>query len=221
MTVHDHEESRLPPIYPGTTVSIPPSSEENANPAVTIPGDGIYQVGVDIQPGTYRSEGGDDCSWERLRGRSGSPADVIANGAGTGPQVVQILPTDAGFKTQRCPTWARQSATTPTTTTGATTSTSTSTTKKPVRLPEGARECPPEGGPAGGFTQTAVGTSSTSCPFAEQVRLAYGANRPPSSGPRQIDARSPVTGETYTMTCTTTGSYVVCTGGDGAVVYVY
>ncbi len=215
-TVHESSSSLLPPIYPGTTVSIPPS-EESATPASTIPGDGTYQVGVDIQPGTYRSQGGDSCYWERLRGLGGTTADIIANGAGTGPQVVQITPTDAAFKTQSCAIWTLTSAAATTT---APTPTTTATTT-PAGLPEGAQVCPTEAGPAGGFTQSAVGTPGTSCPFAEQVRLAYGASGPASSTPRQISAVSPVTGQSYTMTCAANGSLVVCTGGDGAVVYVY
>ncbi len=213
-TIHD-SASRLPPIYPGTTVPIP-SSAESTRPAPAIPGDGTYQMGVDIQPGTYRSQGGDSCYWERLRGLSGSSADIIANGAGTGPQVVQIAPSDVAFKTQHCSTWTLESAAT---TTAPTPETPTSTT--PVALPEGAQVCPTVAGPAGSFTQSAVGTSDTSCPFAEQVRLAYGASGPASSTPRQIDAVSPVTGQSYNMTCAADGRLITCTGGDGAVVYVY
>ena len=104
VSVNDREESRLPPIYPGTTVSIPPTTT-SAGPANTIPGDGTYRVGVDIRPGTYRSQGSNACYWERLRGLGGTVDDIIANGAGTGPQIVQIAPTDVAFKTQSCPTW--------------------------------------------------------------------------------------------------------------------
>jgi hypothetical protein len=68
---------------------------------------------------------------------------------------------------------------------------------------------------------SAVGSSDTSCPFAEQVRLAYGAGGPASVTPRQIDAVSPVTGQHYEMTCAANGSLVVCSGGSDAVVYVY
>ncbi|ORB87214.1 hypothetical protein B1987_03770 [Mycobacterium kansasii] len=193
-----------------------PTTTTPAGSASTVAGDGTYRVGVDIRPGTYRSPGGKDCYWERLRGLGGTVEDIIVNGAGTGPQVVTIAPTDVAFKTQRCPTWTLDSGATATTSMTATTSTT-----RPVKLPEGAQPCPSTAGPAGGFSQSAVGSSATSCQFAEQVRLAYGASAPTGSTPRQITAVSPVTGQSYAMTCTADGELVVCGGGDGAVVYVY
>lgn len=53
---------------------------------------------------------------------------------------------------------------------------------------------------------------NTSCPFAQNVRSAY----PGSDTPFQV--YSSVTGQTYTMRCTT-GSPHVCTGGNNASVY--
>ncbi|MHA7649378.1 hypothetical protein ACX9NE_05340 [Mycobacterium sp. ML4] len=215
-TGHDNP-SRLPPIYPGTTVSIPPSASaasptsstatSSAAPARTIPGDGTFRTGADLVPGTYRSPGGGSCYWERLRGFGGQTADIIANGAGILPQTVTIAPTDAGFRSQGCAPW--------------TLVTDAATTTTSVALPAGAQACPPTSGPAGGFAHSAVGSADTSCPFAEQVRLAYGAGGPASVTPREVEADSPVTGQHYTMTCAANGSMVVCNGGNGAVVYVY
>jgi hypothetical protein len=54
---------------------------------------------------------------------------------------------------------------------------------------------------------------NTSCPFAQNVRAAY-----ESSGSGILDVYSPTTGKTYRMYCTS-GSPVVCTGGNGASVY--
>ncbi|MDQ1105439.1 hypothetical protein [Nocardioides zeae] len=76
--------------------------------ANTFDGDGIYVVGDDIQPGTYRSEGGDYCYWERLSGLSGEFDDLIANDNVTGPAIVSISPGDAAFSTNRCGTWTLQ-----------------------------------------------------------------------------------------------------------------
>jgi hypothetical protein len=218
-TAHENP-SRLPPIYPGTTVSIPPSTQSApsslpAKPTPTarsFPGDGTFRVGVDIPPGTYRSQGGQSCYWERLRGLSGSTADTIANGAGNWVLVVQIAPSDVAFKTQQCPTWTPDS--------GAATTTTT-TSRMPVALPPGAQVCPSSGGSAGAFASSAVGSADTTCPFAEQVRLAYAASGEPGAGPRQVDATSPVTGQHYTMSCSPNGSLMVCKGGNGAVVYLY
>lgn len=231
-TSHDNP-SRLPPIYPGTTVSIPPptssseapprtprSTTTSVPPGLTLPGDGTYRNGVDLQPGTYHSQGGDSCYWERLRGFGGQTADIIANGAGIVPQTVLILPTDAGFKTQGCAPWALDNGMATTTTTTTTTSTTT-TSKGPVALPPGAHVCPNSAAPAGGFTTSAVGSPDTSCPFAERVRVAYAAGGPASVTPRQVEVVSPVTGQEYTMSCAANGAMVVCNGGSGAVVYVY
>lgn len=219
MVPHDTATSRLEPVYPGTTVSIPPPSSDTTpslptttttRPAGrTLPGDGTFRLGVDLQPGTYRSPGGESCYWERLRGFGGDTADIIVNGAGILPQTVRIAPTDAGFRTQGCGTWTLDDGTT---TTSATT---------PVSLPPNAQACAPTSGPSSGLAHSAVGSSDTTCPFAEQVRQAYGAGGPASVTPRQVEALSPVTGQRYTMTCAATGALVVCNGGNGAVVYVY
>jgi hypothetical protein len=64
-------------------------------------------VGVDIQPGTYRTRSGTDmCYWERLKGFGGSILeDIIANELTSHPTIVTISPTDKGFKSSGCATW--------------------------------------------------------------------------------------------------------------------
>jgi hypothetical protein len=220
-TSHSAGSTPMPPIYPGTTVSIPPSdpsstpssvsaptSTKPPGPATSFSGDGTFRVGVDIQAGTYRSEGGAACYWERLRGLSGAIEDMITNGVAGPP--VQILPSDVAFKTQACGSWSLASS-----------GTTTTATTPPAVLPSGAQVCPTTTGSSGGFTQSATGNSDTSCPFAEQIRLAYGASGSPSSVPRQIAAVSPTTNRSYTMSCAANGRLVTCTGGDGAVIYLY
>jgi hypothetical protein len=226
MTRHTETSTFLPPIYPGTTVSPLPSSSvaSSASSAVpstpagrALPGDGTFRMGADLQPGTYRSQGGESCYWERLRGLGGQTADIIANGAGILPQTVTIAPTDLAFRSQGCAPWTLTSG--GTTTTTSTTSSTTSTA--PVTLPPGAQACPATAAPAGGLTSSAVGSSGTSCPFAEAVRTAYAASGPVSTAPRQIYAASPVTKQQYALTCAASGSLVVCNGGSDAVVYLY
>ncbi|GAA1157988.1 hypothetical protein [Nesterenkonia sandarakina] len=73
----------------------------------TIPGSGVYMVGEDIQPGTYRSEG-DRCYWARLSGFSGTLGDILANDNVSGSAYVTIAPTDMAFETSRCGDWVRQ-----------------------------------------------------------------------------------------------------------------
>ena len=57
--------------------------------------------------------------------------------------------------------------------------------------------------------------SVTSCPFAENVESVWES----SGGASSVTASSPVTGLTYTMSCTASGTgYEVCTGGDNSYV---
>jgi hypothetical protein len=91
------------------------------------------------------------------------------------------------------------------------------------RLPRGATECPlvyPD--LTAPFDRGARGTPATSCGFVEQARTAY-AKSSPGTGPRQIRVPSPATYKWYDLVCTPTGSgsYVTCTGGAGAVIYLY
>jgi hypothetical protein len=76
--------------------------------SVTAPfGDGVYLVGVDIQPGVWRSNGtGTGCYWARLRNLRGE-GDVIENVTGAAPALVAIGPSDLAFKANRCGTWTR------------------------------------------------------------------------------------------------------------------
>lgn len=80
----------------------------NAPPSPTsAPGPGVWRVGIDIQPGTYRAPGGDACYWARLytfQGNSQLESNVVF-----GPATVTVLPTDVGFESNRCGTWQRVS----------------------------------------------------------------------------------------------------------------
>lgn len=68
----------------------------------TIPGDGIFLVGDDINPGEYRSQAA-DCYWARLSGTSGEFEDIIANG--NGAAVVTIAESDYAFESRLCDEW--------------------------------------------------------------------------------------------------------------------
>ena len=78
----------------------PPPGQPN-----TTFGDGEYQVGIDIAPGTYRSAGGDGCYWARLKTLATN--SYIDNNNGSGPQVVEIKPSDGAFLTKNCGTWQK------------------------------------------------------------------------------------------------------------------
>jgi hypothetical protein len=69
-------------------------------------GDGIWLVGEEIQPGTYRSPAGGSCYWARLSGFGGFD-DIIINGGFTRNQTVTISASDKGFESSNCGTWVK------------------------------------------------------------------------------------------------------------------
>ncbi|MBK8460148.1 MAG: hypothetical protein IPL43_08140 [Micropruina sp.] len=91
------------PAAPPTTVTVtapPPAAK------TSFAGDGTFQVGVDIKPGTYVSAKPDsgNCYWARLSG-SGTLDDIIANNNSSGQSVVTIKPTDKFFEASGCSDW--------------------------------------------------------------------------------------------------------------------
>jgi hypothetical protein len=70
-------------------------------------GAGAYIVGTDIDAGTYRNSGGENCYYERLRGFNGGMNAIITNGTSSNPSIVAIAPTDAGFQSNGCGTWTK------------------------------------------------------------------------------------------------------------------
>lgn len=103
----------------------------------------------------------------------------------------------------------------PATSTRPTSPTTTSRAPRPASVLE---ECSDSGGDL--YPRSGRGTDNTTCPFARSVRDAYlGAGH--IGGAATIEADSPVTGQTYTMRCNGTDEFVVCRGGNNAVVYLY
>ena len=85
---------------------------EVIGPTTTSPtadfGEGVYMVGSDVAPGTWRSSGtGTSCYWARLSNFSGTN-DLIANDIGPEPRIVTIAASDKGFLTDRCGAWKKQ-----------------------------------------------------------------------------------------------------------------
>jgi len=85
------------------TLDLSPITNSPTNPF----GPGMYFVGKDIAPGTWQSDGGDVCYWERLSGFSGQLRDIKENDLVAGPTVVVIEPGDQGFYSHDCGTWTR------------------------------------------------------------------------------------------------------------------
>lgn len=89
----------------------------------------------------------------------------------------------------------------------------------PAGFPADGKPCPPKYGPTGAYTRSAVGNGETSCPFAEEVRISYADMGNPGST-QDIKVFSPTTQQMYDMTCQPVADRIVCTGGNGAVVYL-
>ncbi|MGJ5755342.1 hypothetical protein FB563_3566 [Streptomyces puniciscabiei] len=72
-----------------------------------IAGDGEYQVGSDVKPGTYRTTGNTDdmCYWERAKDAKGETDSLLANDNVTGTSYVTVKPTDKIFKSSGCKDW--------------------------------------------------------------------------------------------------------------------
>jgi hypothetical protein len=79
-------------------------------PATKMAGDGgMYRVGVDIAPGTYKSTGNEDdmCYWERTKDAEHGLDSIIANNNVSGSAVVKISASDTYFKTSGCTDWKK------------------------------------------------------------------------------------------------------------------
>src|ERR1700685_3007611 len=73
-----------------TTTSADPSTNSVPTGPVSSFEDGTFIVNTDIQPGTYKSSGGDNCYYARLSGFGGTTADIIANEDTSAPAIVTI-----------------------------------------------------------------------------------------------------------------------------------
>ena len=95
----------------GTPLPTAPAAPRSSIPGVVAGnvtfGDGAFEVGKDIHPGTYRAPHPSDfCFFTRLKSFGGDPVnDAIAADAVKGPAVVTIGPTDKGFRSDGCRTW--------------------------------------------------------------------------------------------------------------------
>lgn len=85
-------------------------AKAQGSPATKMAGDGgMFKVGTDIAPGTYRSTGNTDdlCHWERVKDAEHGLDSILANDNVTGTAVVTISTNDAYFKTTGCKDWTK------------------------------------------------------------------------------------------------------------------
>ncbi|KOU55172.1 hypothetical protein ADK57_45490 [Streptomyces sp. MMG1533] len=80
---------------------------EVAEKKVAFSGDGDFEVGTDVKPGTYRTTGNSDgmCYWERAKDASGEMDSLLANDNVTGTSYVTVKATDKLFKSSDCNDW--------------------------------------------------------------------------------------------------------------------
>ncbi|MGW6551949.1 hypothetical protein ACWGBV_17050 [Streptomyces sp. NPDC055051] len=84
-----------------------PEKEAPEKKAVTIDGDGDFEVGSDVRPGLYRSTGNEDamCYWERSKDATGELDSILANDNVTGTAYVELKKSDKFFKSTGCSAW--------------------------------------------------------------------------------------------------------------------
>lgn len=138
-------------------------------------------------------------------GGGGRVLGVIAGAASSIVAIViAVLAATGTFSGDQAPTPPAQQSPTTTESSPSPSNPSTEQTPPPTTLPGDL--CP-----SGNVSRNAA---TTSCDFAENVLKAYRR----SGGSSTVQAQSPVTGLTYTMSCTTDTPHV-CTGGNNAEVY--
>jgi hypothetical protein len=76
-------------------------------PKTSVAGDGMYKVGTDMAPGTYKSKGGDGCYWERDKDALHGVDSILANDNPTGAAVVTVTKSDKYFKSTTCAAWSK------------------------------------------------------------------------------------------------------------------
>ncbi|MGW2303671.1 hypothetical protein [Streptomyces sp. NPDC001809] len=92
----------------GTWETVDPKTK--GTPGTTLKGDGgMFKVGVDIAPGTYKSTGNKDaeCYWERAKDATHGTDSILANDNATGTAIVKVTASDGYFKSSGCGDWAK------------------------------------------------------------------------------------------------------------------
>ncbi|MGW0814101.1 hypothetical protein ACWD00_12770 [Streptomyces viridiviolaceus] len=80
---------------------------ESSEKKAAFAGDGDFEVGSDVKPGTYRTSGNTDdmCYWERAKDASGELDSLLANDNVSGTSYVTVKATDKLFKSSGCNDW--------------------------------------------------------------------------------------------------------------------
>lgn len=104
----DDTRAASTPTFQDSTTTVINTTVVPAGPKTSF-GPGIYLVNKQIVPGTYQSQGGSNCYYERRSDSSGDFDGIISNEWSTdhSPQIVTIDPTDVAFKSSGCGPWTK------------------------------------------------------------------------------------------------------------------
>ncbi len=98
----------------GQPVGAAPASDEGFVANVSVPGrvltsfgDGTWQVGVDVAPGTYTTAGAVDPECRHAVRTSATVDDPVEGSGDRGPATVVLREDDGWFVTAGCATWRR------------------------------------------------------------------------------------------------------------------
>jgi hypothetical protein len=99
----------VPTVAPTAEPTLEPTPSPTPAPTFASFGDGIYAVGSEIAPGTYRlREPASFCYWSRLKGFGGTSDEIIANDVVSDAfAVVTIGTNDVGFESNDCGEWTK------------------------------------------------------------------------------------------------------------------
>lgn len=103
--------SYAPPSYSSGSPSGSSSTGDSATTPAADPNtfsSGTYQVGADIQPGTYRTSGSSWCYWERDKDASGEFSSIISNGNSNGPGIMTVKGSDSYVKFEGTCSWTKK-----------------------------------------------------------------------------------------------------------------
>lgn len=68
-------------------------------------GDGTWEVGTEIRPGTYRATTDGMCSWARLGEAVGGLETIVGSAIGSGPRLLTVGKRDVAIRSNGCGRW--------------------------------------------------------------------------------------------------------------------
>lgn len=68
-------------------------------------GDGTWEVGTEVKPGTYRATSTGTCTWARLGEATGGLQPVLGTATGSGSRVVTVGKRDVAIRSSGCGRW--------------------------------------------------------------------------------------------------------------------